>query len=101
MSQGDRSRRTRRSDNPRDADSDGIKSAIVNSRQDVFRSCSPLGRASEKVAAAQTCRPVDDAIPNSPRSVAFNMTVESVLVIFDATSTPSMPFGVHSIHEGG
>lgn len=50
MSQGDRSRRTRRSDNPRDADCDGIKSAIVNSRQDVFRSFSPLGSAPEKVA---------------------------------------------------
>lgn len=101
MTPGDRSRRTRRSDNPRDADSDGIKSAIVNSRQDVLSSFRPLGSAPEKVATAQPCRLIGDAIPNSPRSVAFNMTVESVLVIFHATSTPSLPFGVHSIHEGG
>lgn len=31
----------------------GIKSAVVNSRQDVFRRFSPLGSAPEKVATAQ------------------------------------------------
>lgn len=59
-------------------------SAVVNSREDVFRSFSPLGSATAKVATAQPCLPDGDAIPNSPQSVALNMTIEYVLVIFHA-----------------